>query len=256
MTIDSEPRAELVSSELRLARTPKHVAIIMDGNGRWARLRGWNRGLGHAKGTSRVKEVIREADRMGISVLTLFCFSTENWSRPSDEISMLMELLRDYLLSERQELLDNNIKLRALGDTTRIPGSIREILNDTIEVTKQNTGMQLNFCISYGSRAEITSAAQSLAQDACAGLINPSDINEEAIAKRLYTADLPDPDLLIRTSGEFRLSNFLLWQSAYAEIYITDTLWPDFEAQHLRAACESFAARKRRFGRTDEVRSS
>jgi undecaprenyl diphosphate synthase len=231
---------------------PQHVAIIMDGNGRWAEQRGLSRSAGHARGTSSVKEIIREADRLGISFLTLYCFSTENWGRPVEEISILMGLLKDYLLQEKAELIENNIKLSAFGQTERIPTEIREILMDTIEATKNNTGMKLNFCISYGGRAEILAAAQKLAREVKVGMIEPHQITEDLFSKRLFTGGIPDPDLVIRTSGEFRISNFLLWQLAYAEFYVTETLWPDFQPSHLRAALESFAQRKRRFGRSDE----
>jgi undecaprenyl diphosphate synthase len=237
---------------LAVLKVPKHVAIIMDGNGRWAKQRGWNRSAGHIKGTTRVKEIIREADRLGIGYLTLYAFSTENWGRPAEEISVLMELLRDYLISERQDLMDNQVRLQALGQVDRIPAEVREILQETIEATKGNTGLTLNFCISYGGRQEILQATQRLLQEALDQKLKPSDLSEELLTSKFYTHGMPDPDLLIRTSGEFRISNFLLWQAAYAELYITDTLWPDFEPQHLRAACEAYAQRKRRFGLSDE----
>jgi undecaprenyl diphosphate synthase len=238
--------------KLRPARYPRHIAIIMDGNGRWAKSRGFHRSIGHAHGTSRVKEIIREADRLGADVLTLYAFSTENWGRPADEIAALMELLKSYLLMERQELIDNNIKLQVLGDWARFPESVREILQETLDITATNTGMILNFCLNYGSRAEIARAVQAIAREVDAGTLEPSQIDERAISDRLYTGGLPDPDLVIRTSGEFRVSNFLLWQIAYSEIFITDVQWPDFEPSHLRAACESFSQRKRRFGLSDE----
>ena len=237
---------------LESVKVPRHVAIIMDGNGRWAKQRGWNRSLGHVQGTSRVKEIVREADRLGISVLTLYAFSTENWKRPAEEISTLMQLLEDYLKRERQELMDNNIRLQVLGQIERIPQNVRDIVDETVKVTEANTGMTLNFCISYGGRADIIQAAQSLAREVQEGRISIADLNEKSLSEKLYTGMLPDPDLMIRTSGEFRISNFLLWQAAYAEIYVTETLWPDFEPQHLRAACEAFAQRKRRFGMSDE----
>ena len=240
-------------TSLRAAQIPRHVAIIMDGNGRWAKERGWHRSAGHIKGTSKVKEIIREADRLGVSFLTLYAFSTENWGRPADEIAMLMELLRDYLLQERQELMDNNIRLQALGQIERIPREIRDILNETVEVTSKNTGMILNFCISYGGRADVVQAVQSIARDVEKGLLSIDKVTEQLISDRLYTSTMPDPDLIIRTSGEFRVSNFLIWQIAYSEFYITETLWPDFEPSHLLAACEAYSLRRRRFGRSDEL---
>lgn len=243
----------LDSTDMAQAKLPRHVAIIMDGNGRWAKANGWHRSIGHVHGTGRVKEIIRAADKLGIKYLTLYAFSTENWKRPAGEIATLMEILRDYLLKERQELIDNNIKLNALGQIERIPVEVRSILEETMEVTAQNTGMVLNFCISYGGRAELVRAMQSLALDVQESRCALTDITEEAISNRLYTCGMPDPDLMIRTSGEYRLSNFLLWQSAYSEIYISDVAWPDFTPEHLKEACTAFSQRKRRFGMTDEM---
>ncbi|NCN41811.1 isoprenyl transferase [bacterium] len=233
-------------------KVPKHVAIIMDGNGRWATSKGWNRSLGHAQGTATVKDIIREADRLGVKILTLYCFSTENWGRPAAEIEMLMKLLRDYLVQETQELIDNNIKLNALGQTHRIPKEILDILNNSIGVTSQNTGMILNFCISYGGRAEILRAVQQSCRDYADGKIQLSDIDDEYFSNHLYTAGMPDPDVVIRTSGESRISNFLLWQLAYSEIMILDTPWPDFTPAMLGDTLKQFSKRKRRFGNTDE----
>jgi undecaprenyl diphosphate synthase len=224
----------------------------MDGNGRWARTRGWHRTAGHARGTLRVKEIIREATHLGIEVLTLYCFSTENWTRPAGEISVLMELLKDYLLQEREELMSGKIRFRALGQIERLPAEVREIVEETIRVTSANEGMILNFCLSYGGRAEIIRAVQSLCREVSSGELELAQVDERQLSQRLYTAGLPDPDLIIRTSGEFRVSNFLLWQLAYAELYVTETLWPDFEPSHLRAAVESYSRRKRRYGFTDE----
>ena len=249
--MSSSNTAEVLALDSK--KLPKHVAIIMDGNGRWAKLRGWHRTMGHAYGTQRVKDIIREADRIGVKVLTLYAFSTENWSRPSGEIEALMGLLKDYLLKERQELLDNNIKLQALGQIERIPTEVRKILEDTIDVTSKNTGMLLNFCLSYGGRADIVQAVQRLAQEVKDGTREIASIDEKSFSDYLYTSGMPDPDLVIRTSGEFRISNFLLWQMAYSEIFVTETAWPDFEPSHLRAACEAFSQRRRRFGNTDEV---
>ena len=253
MTIGQPVVPSALTPHLQTLKIPHHVAIIMDGNGRWARQKGWHRSYGHIQGSSRVKEIVTEADRIGISVLTLFCFSTENWQRPADEISALMEILQSYLLKERQALIDNNIRLQALGEVERIPDVIRNILRETIEVTKNNSGMILNFCISYGGRSEIVRAVQTLCREVLQGTTDLGDVNERAIAERLYTAGLADPDLVIRTSGEFRVSNFLLWQMAYAEFYVTETLWPDFEPRHLVAACEAYAQRRRRFGTSDEA---
>jgi undecaprenyl diphosphate synthase len=233
-------------------KVPQHVAIIMDGNGRWAKNRGLPRSVGHAQGTSRVKEIIREADRLGVKVLTLYCFSTENWARPVEEVGVLMELLEQYLLGERDEMHANQVKLSAFGQLDRLPARVRTIVEDTIQMTEANTGLKLNFCISYGSRTELVQAVQQLARQVADGTLEASSINEATISAALFTNGLPDPDLIIRTSGEYRLSNFLLWQAAYSELYVTDTLWPDFEASHFRAAIEAFGARKRRFGLSDE----
>ncbi len=241
------------SPALQALRIPKHVAIIMDGNGRWARSRGWHRSFGHIQGSARVRDIVQEASDLGISVLTLYAFSTENWSRPAEEIDALMHLLEDYLKKEKESLLKNNVRLAALGQIERLPTRIREILALTIDALKDNTGLILNFCISYGGRAEIVRAVQALTREVQEGRLQLSEISEDAISHRLYTGGLPDPDLTIRTSGEFRISNFLLWQSAYTEFYITDVLWPDFEPQHLRAAVEAYSQRKRRFGSTDEA---
>ena len=236
----------------RWSACSRHVAIIMDGNGRWAKMRGMHRSLGHAKGASIVKDIIRSADDMGIEVLTLYAFSTENWNRPSHEISILMDLLRDYLMQEQKELLDNNIRFDVLGQKERLPAGVMDIVQKTIEVTSGNTGLKLNFCVSYGGRAEIIRAVQSLCREVKSGELELSQVDEQALSQRLYTVGLPDPDLIIRTSGESRISNFLLWQMAYSEIYITETLWPEFSSNHLRAAVEAYSQRKRRFGFTDE----
>ena len=244
---------EGVETAVRALKIPRHVAIIMDGNGRWAKNRGFHRTVGHAHGAGRVKEIVREADRLGIEVLTVYAFSTENWGRPADEISALMELLRTYLIQERQEMIQNNIRFQVLGEWFRLSPSLRELIDETIELTRSNTGLVLNFCVSYGGRHDILRSVQSIARDVQDGKLEASQITEALISSRLYTTGLPDPDLVIRTSGEFRVSNFLLWQIAYAEIFVTDTLWPDFEPRHLQAACEAFAQRKRRFGLSDEV---
>jgi undecaprenyl diphosphate synthase len=225
----------------------------MDGNGRWAKARGLPRSLGHMEGTSRVKEIIREADRLGVKILTLYCFSTENWKRPEDEVSILMKLLKEYLLKERQELHDNNVKLRALGQIDRLPEHLQKLVRETEAFLSNNTGMILNFCISYGGRSEILRATREIAKKIAAGELQAEELSEEIFSNELYTAGLPDPDLIIRTSGEARISNFLLWQIAYSELYLTETSWPEFRPQHLKEACEAFSTRKRRFGSSDEA---
>lgn len=251
--ISTAEQNEAESSLLQGIAVPKHVAIIMDGNGRWAQQRGWKRSYGHIQGTEQVKEIVREAGNLGISILTLYCFSTENWKRPSSEVETLMSLLREYLISERQEFLDNKIRIRAIGEVERITPTIRSVIEETIELTKDHTGMTVNLCLSYGGRAEIVRATQKLCEAVRAGSLNPADVTEESINSQLWTAGMPDPDLVIRTSGEFRISNFLLWQLAYSEFYITDTLWPDFGAKDLRAALLAYYQRERRYGLSDEA---
>ena len=226
-----------------------HLAIIMDGNGRWARARGLPRLRGHEAGADRVREVVRECRKLGIRYLTLYSFSTENWKRPADEVRGLMSLLARYLVEERRELLDNAIQLKVIGQPHRLPSMVRSRLNSVCAATdRPGTRMTLNLALSYGGRAEIVEAVRSIAEDVKKGLLAPSAIDEETVASRLGTRGQPDPDLVIRTSGEMRLSNFLLWQVAYSELYVTPTFWPDFGVQELHQALEAFASRDRRFG--------
>lgn len=231
---------------------PKHLAIIMDGNGRWASARRHQRFYGHIRGAVVAKNIIEESARLGISHLTLFTFSTENWLRPAKEVSFLMLLLSKRLKKEQATLMKHGIRFRCIGDLKRLPKNVLAVVDQTMELTAENTGMQLVFALSYGGRQDLTFAMRSLAEDVQAGLLKPSDIDEATIASRLETDQLPDPDLIVRTSGESRLSNFFLWQAAYSEIYITETLWPDFSTQDLHQALKTFAARERRFGRTSE----
>jgi undecaprenyl diphosphate synthase len=234
-------------------KIPKHVAIIMDGNGRWAQLRGWHRSLGHVEGTERVKPILYECLNLGIRNLTLYCFSSENWGRPKEEIDVLMKLLKDYLLRERQELLEKKVALRVFGNIQQLPPSTRSVIEESIEMLSVNQDYHLNLCLSYGGRLEIIEASRKIAQWVKEGKVNLEEINEKMFSDCLYTSEIPDPDLIIRTSGEKRISNFLLWQIAYSEIYVTDTLWPDFEPQHLQMAIEDYMKRKRRFGLSDET---
>ena len=231
--------------------SPRHVAIIMDGNGRWAQSRGVPRAKGHEAGAESVRAVVRECRKRGVEALTLYSFSTENWKRPPDEVSALMSLLKTYVLQERLELMDQGIRVRVIGQMSRLPLFVRKPLGVLCKDSSKNTGMVLNLALSYGSRAEIVSVVRQVARDAVDGKLDPDAITEQAVTDRLYTAGLPDPDLLIRTSGELRLSNFLLWQLAYTEIYVTDTYWPDFREPQLEEAFNEFAGRRRRFGRTD-----
>ncbi|MBS0520575.1 MAG: isoprenyl transferase [Proteobacteria bacterium] len=230
------------------AAGPQHVAIIMDGNGRWAKARGLPRVAGHRRGADAVRRVIRGAAELGVPVLTLFAFSTENWTRPVTEVSDLMGLLRHYLRSELEELARNGARLRVIGDRTRLAADIvRDIVEAEVR-TRSNTRIDVNICINYGARDEILRATRSLARKAAAGQIEADGIDEAMFEKELQTAGVPDPDLLIRTSGERRISNFLLWQCAYAELVFVDTLWPDFDKKHLEEAIGEFRRRERRYG--------
>jgi undecaprenyl diphosphate synthase len=236
---------------------PRHVAIIMDGNGRWASARGLPRIKGHEEGAVSVREVTRACRRKGIGALTLYSFSTENWQRPGDEVAGLWSLLSRYLVEERREILDNGIRLNAIGQVDRLPAPVRLALHELTRASRDNREMVLTLALSYGGRQEIVDAARALAKKAATGRLRPDAIDEAAFAAELGTAGLPDPDLLIRTSGELRLSNFLLWQLAYAEIVVTDVLWPDFRVPQLDAALVAFGQRERRFGKTSaQVRPS
>ena len=228
---------------------PQHVAVIMDGNGRWAKGRSLPRPLGHHAGMKSVREVVAGCLDAGVEVLTLFAFSQENWQRPASEIEALMSLLEEYIASESAELSERGVRVRVLGDRDRLTESARGAVSRVEAQTEGGRSLALNLCISYSSRGEIAAAARQLAEEVAAGRLQPSDIDEEAIARCLYTAAWPDPDLLIRTSGEMRISNFLLWQLAYAELYVTPVLWPDFTRRDLFEAILEFQRRDRRFGR-------
>ncbi len=238
-----------------LIRLPRHVAIIMDGNGRWANRRALPRIMGHRQGVKAVRSTVRLCRELNIPVLTLYAFSQENWGRPRAEVSALMDLLHDYLTGELDEMLGNQISLRAIGQIERLPERVRTCLLDTIERTSSNTAMILNLALSYGGRAEIVGAVRRLAHKCLSGILNPEDIDEAMFASNLDTAGLPDPDLLIRTSGENRLSNFLLFQTAYSEFYITPVLWPDFDKEELFKALFEYQKRERRFGLNNEQHS-
>lgn len=237
-------------TELDMERLPAHVAIIMDGNGRWARKQRFkDRIRGHERGVEVVREIVRAAREIGISVLTLYAFSTENWQRPRAEVTALMALLRKFLKSELQEMQENNIRLSTIGQSERLPDRVRNLLYDTMSQTSGNDGMVLNLALSYGGRAEILRMVRDIAGKAKAGQIDPSDITQELIGDHLYTRGMPDPDLMIRTSGEMRISNFLLWQLAYSEFFITETLWPDFSKQEFIEILKAYQGRERRFGK-------
>jgi undecaprenyl diphosphate synthase len=235
-------------NELDPARIPKHVAIIMDGNGRWAKKRLLNRINGHEKGVETVRTIVRTARRLGIAALTLYAFSTENWQRPKAEVSGLMLLLTRFLDAERQTLFDNHIRLNTIGQIERLPHAVRHKLEAIKAETATHTGMVLTLALSYGARAEIVDMVREIAVATKQGTIDPATLSSETIADHLYTRGLPDPDLLIRTSGEQRISNFLLWQIAYAELYFTPTLWPDFSEDEFIHILQDYQRRERRFG--------
>jgi len=228
---------------------PRHVAIIMDGNGRWAKERHLPRTLGHREGMKAVRETVEGTIQAGIEALTLFAFSEENWRRPAVEIGALMGLLEEYIARETRELRANGVEVHVFGDLARLSQAARDAIDRLVAGTRGGTRLLLNLAISYSSRAEIARAARRLAEDVCQGRLALEDVDEEALGLRLYTAGLPDPDLLIRTSGELRISNFLLWQLAYTELHITPVLWPDFTRRHLFEAVIDFQGRERRFGR-------
>jgi undecaprenyl diphosphate synthase len=233
-------------------KLPSHVAVIMDGNGRWALQRGLDRIFGHQQGVEAVREVIETAAELKIRFLTLYAFSTENWGRPNEEVTALMGIMVQSLSNETDTLLKNNISLRAIGDIDRLADNVRERLLDTIRLTSVSTGLNLIIALSYSSRWEITMAARRMSVEAKKGTINPDSVTEDDFEKFLTTAGIPDPELMIRTSGELRISNFLLWQVAYTELYFTETLWPDFGKDDFYKAIIDFQKRERRFGKTSE----
>jgi len=236
-------------------KIPQHIALIMDGNGRWADRRGHQRVFGHIRGSTRIKAVVREADRLGVKALTLYAFSTENWSRPEGELQVLWKLLVKYLRREVDELDRNNVRMHVIGEIERLSPDVREVVNASVKRLAKNTGLQLTFAISYGSRRELSRAARLFAEDCVKGKAKPEEMDEELMRRYLWTnvlldapGSLDNVDLVIRTSGEKRVSNFMLWQAAYAEFYFSDLAWPEFTPQHLREAVEEFSTRERRFG--------
>jgi undecaprenyl diphosphate synthase len=233
-------------------KLPKHIAIIMDGNGRWAKKRNIERIVGHQKGIESAREIVKFCREAEIKVLTLYAFSIENWRRPKKEVQALMNLLKKYILKESKELLKNNIRLKVIGNIEDMPPSVARILNETVEKTKTCSGMIVNLALSYGGRDEIIRAIKKMVKEVKQGSLKEDDITEEIFSNYLFTKDLPDPDLLIRTSGEMRLSNFLLWQMAYTEIYVTEILWPDFKREDMVRALINYQSRERRFGRISE----
>jgi len=242
----------MVNSDIQLDRVPRHVAIIMDGNGRWAVGRGLERNAGHREGIESVREIIRACRDYGVEILTLYAFSIENWSRPRGEVSELMRLLEEYLETEIEEVMENDARVRTIGRVDRLPPSTRRAVEGAIERTRDNEGMQLIFALSYGGRTEIVDAARRLARDAESGKIDPEGLDEKAFAEYLYAPDVPDPDLLIRTGAEQRVSNFLLWQIAYSELHLSEQMWPEFRRAEFEAAILDYQRRERRFGKTSE----
>ena len=236
--------------QLDTSRIPAHIAIIMDGNGRWAKARGMNRSMGHQQGVVAVREITTACSNMGVKFLTLYTFSTENWNRPADEVAALMSLILTSL--EEELFMNNNVRLRIIGDLSRVPEVVRESILGLQERTSVNTGMTMVIALSYSSRWEITNTVRQLADDVKQGKLQPEDITEQTISSHLTTNFMPDPDLLIRTGGEVRLSNYLLWQCAYTEFYFCDTFWPDFHEADLCKAIEWFQNRERRYGKTSE----
>jgi len=246
--VELEAREQELEEKISAKNFPGHVAIIMDGNGRWAKERGLPRREGHRQGVETVRRIVRHSSHLGIKVLTLFAFSTENWRRPAREVNYLMSLPEKYFNSEMPELKRNNVRIKTIGHSEGLPLQVQKALKNGIEETRDNTGMILNFALNYGSRGEIMRAVNLILDDARKGKIK-GRINEKLFARYLYTYDIPDPDLVIRTSGELRLSNFLLWQSAYSELYFVDVYWPDFTRMHLLEAVHDYQRRKRRFGK-------
>jgi undecaprenyl diphosphate synthase len=245
---DAATLGRLAEAGLDPARLPAHVAVIMDGNGRWARQRGLPRVEGHARGVQSVRATVEECCRLGVRQLTLYCFSSENWKRPQNELDFLMALLEQYLIEERAEILRENIVFRTIGRRDDLSPAVLQQIDENVRLSAANTGMVLCLAINYGSRTELVDAVRALARQVQRGALDPESVDEAAIAGALYTAGMPDPDLLIRTAGEMRVSNFLLWQISYAELWVTERCWPDFDRDTLRHAFRDYGQRERRFG--------
>jgi undecaprenyl diphosphate synthase len=248
-----EPREYARNLGLDPDKLPKHVAVIMDGNGRWAADQGKPRAEGHLRGATTVRQITEECCKLGINQLTLYCLSHENWKRPQAEIDFLMALFKDYLIGERDLIQNENIRMAIIGRRIGIPEDVQTEMDHSLKLSEKNTGLTLCLAVNYGSRQEILDAVKSISENVKKGECQPSQITEATIAEHLYTAGMPDPDLLIRTSGEMRISNYLLWQISYSELWITDLHWPDFTPQTLHEACRSFAQRSRRFGGLESV---
>jgi undecaprenyl diphosphate synthase len=251
---DVSPMNDLPELDVPPEDRPRHIAVIMDGNGRWAQERGRERIFGHRVGARAVRDVVIECGRLGIEALTLYSFSSENWKRPAEEVHALMRLYLEYLDKERDELVGNNVRFLQIGRREGLPAAVLEAVDETVAATRQCSGLKLVVALNYGSRAEITDAVRTIARKVGRGDLDPGDIDEGTIDRHLYTAGLPDPDLLIRTAGEYRVSNYLLWQISYAEILVSDVSWPDFTVEELHESIRAYARRQRRFGALDRVR--
>lgn len=243
-----EKKGEELTNLILTNRLPRHIAIIMDGNGRWARKRGLPRIAGHRAGIKTMREIIDCAQSLGIQMITLYAFSTENWKRPPLEVKFLMYLPEEYLQKELPVLMEKNVRVRVIGETAQLPVGTQKAINAALEATQNNTGMVLNFAFNYGGRTEIISAVKKICAEVCRGRLEVKDITEDLFAEQLYSGGMPDPDLLIRPSGELRISNFLLWQLAYTELWFTKILWPDFQREHFLQAILDYQMRERRFG--------
>ena len=248
MSLTPDKLKRLADAGLDPAKLPRHIAVIMDGNGRWAQERGKQRIYGHLEGVKSVRRTIEECCRLGIEQLTLYCFSTENWKRPAEEINFLMTLLKEYLIKERTEIMEQNIRFTVIGRREGLPDFVQTEMDENIRVSSANTGMTLCLAINYSGRTEIVDAVRTLAEAVRVGTRQAADIDEQAIDDALYTKGMPEPDLLIRTAGEMRISNFLLWKISYAELWVTEKCWPDFDEPTLHQALHDFARRERRFG--------
>ena len=247
-TVDHYTPERLAALGLSPETLPKHIAVIMDGNGRWARMQGLPRIEGHRRGVKSVRLMVEECSRIGIEQLTLYCLSSENWKRPQHELTMLMHLLEQYVIEERAEIIRQDLKFGVIGRRDGLTPQVLHELQKTIDCSRDNAGMRLCLALNYGARGEIADAVRRIAEQVAAGNISPGEITEDTISANLYTAGMPDPDLIIRTAGEMRLSNFLLWQSSYAELWVTETCWPDFREPQLHQALRDFANRDRRYG--------
>ncbi len=247
---ESTPKVADVLKDMGIApeQLPRHIAIIMDGNGRWAKQRGWPRIFGHQQGVKVVNTITTAAARLGIGYLTLYSFSVENWRRPKEEVDALMQICVEYLVSERPTMMENNVRLVHVGRREGLSQRVLDTFDETIQITSKNTGLALCLALNYGSRTEIVDGVRRIAEQVRAGSLKPEEIDEATISGSLYTAGIPDPDLLIRTAGQMRISNFLLWQISYSELYVTDTFWPDFGEPHLLAAIKDYVQRERRYG--------